>query len=82
MSGSVFLFYSYLDTNDQKERMFTFAKQLNATVMDFEELKGFLQTVNAEKIVEFTSQRSIDRTLAFDWAPVIESMRKSDIHFK
>lgn len=77
MSGAAFLFYSYLDKNNQTERMFAFAEQLNASVMDFEELTKFLQTVEAEAIVEFTSQKSVDRTLVFDWAPVIESTRLS-----
>lgn len=75
MSGAAFLFYSYLDTNNQTERMFALAEQLNASVMDFEELTEFLQTVKAKAIVEFTSQKSVDRTLVLDWAPVIESTR-------
>lgn len=81
MSGSALLFYSYLDANDQRERMFAFAGQLNASVTDFEGLTKFLQTVNAETIAEFTSQKSVDRLLVFDWAPVIESTAKPKVQF-
>lgn len=72
ISGTAFLFYSYLDSDNHLNRMYKFANQINATINDLDELKRFLQTVDASKIIEFTSQTTFDDTLTFFWAPVIE----------
>lgn len=53
--------------------MYDFADKANASVRNFKELTAFLELVSAETIVNLTSQTSFDRTLIFDYAPVIES---------
>lgn len=53
--------------------MYEFAGKANATVNNSKELIAFLQQVPVEIIVNLTSQTSFDRTLIFDWAPIIES---------
>lgn len=53
--------------------MYDFADKAKASVRNFQELTAFLETVPAETIVNLTSQTSFDRTLLFDYAPVIES---------
>lgn len=72
LSGSAFLFYSYLDENNQLQKMFDFAHKFNASIQHKRDLVRFLQQVPADAIVNLTSQTTFDRTLTFDWAPVIE----------
>lgn len=73
LSGTAFLRYSYLDTNTHLDKMYEFADNANASVQNFNELKRSLKQVPADTIVRLLSQTSFDRTLTFDWAPMIES---------
>lgn len=73
LSGSAFLRYSYLDEKSHLKKMYDFAQKINGSVEHIHELIEFLEHVPAETIVNYTSQASFDRTLIFDWAPVIES---------
>lgn len=72
MSGSAFLYYSYLDKNNHLDRMYEFARGQNSTANNVDDLIEFLKNVPAESIVENLSQREFNRTLQFDFAPVIE----------
>lgn len=71
MSGSAFLYYSYLDKN-HLDRMYEFARSQNSTANNVDDLIKFLKNAPAESIVENLSQREFKRTLQFDFAPVIE----------
>ncbi|XP_031622635.1 venom carboxylesterase-6-like isoform X2 [Contarinia nasturtii] len=72
LSGSAFLFYSYLDESSQLQKMFDFAHKFNTSIHHKRDLVHFLEHVPADAIVNLTSQTTFDRTLTFDWAPVIE----------
>ncbi|XP_031637146.1 venom carboxylesterase-6-like [Contarinia nasturtii] len=72
LSGSAFLFHSYLDESSHLKKMYDFAHKFNASIQNMSELVDFVEHVPAKKIVNLTSQSTFDRTLTSDWAPVIE----------
>lgn len=73
LSGSGFLRYTYLDERNHFKKMLAFAQKTNDTINHLHELIDFLKQVPTSAIVNHTSQVSVDRTLIFDWAPVLES---------
>lgn len=73
LSGSGFLRYAYLDERNHSKKMLAFAQKTNSTIRNLHELIDFLKLVPTSAIVNSTSQLSVDRTLIFDWAPVLES---------
>lgn len=73
LSGSAFLRYAYLDEKSHTKKMYDFARKTNASIQNMEQLIDFLEHVPSQQIVDLLSQQTFDRTLIFDWAPVIES---------
>lgn len=53
--------------------MYNFAKKSNSSIQHMHELVDFLENVPTQQIVDSLSQATFDRTLIFDWAPIIES---------
>lgn len=79
LSGSAFLRYSYLDEKSHLKKMYNFAQKSNSSIKHMHELVDFLENVPSQQIVESLSQASYDRTLIFDWAPIIESEFKKKV---
>lgn len=73
MSGTAFLRYAYLDEKSHWKKMLEFGQKFNKSIQHTHELVNFLEHVSVHDIVNLTSQTSFDKTLVFDWAPVIES---------
>lgn len=73
LSGSAFQRYTYLDERNHLKKMFAFAQKTNKTISHVHKLIDFLKQVPVSAIVNGVSQISLDRTLIFDWGPVLES---------
>lgn len=60
--------------------MLEFARNFNTSIQHMHELVNFLEHVSTHDIVNLTSQTTFDRTLIFDWAPVIESKSQENTY--